>query len=626
MAAVVYMVVHTPSKGAKTSLICSRTKVSPLKRLTIPRLELTAALLLSKLVKYVHATLKMDIKETYLWTDSQVTLTWIKTLISMEGLCAQQGTINPADCASRGVTTAQLEDHTLWWAGPPWLAQPKDRWPAQPTCSDEQCTTESRPGVSLFITNIKVDYDWDFIYKYSSLNRLLRITALCQVFIRRLRNRHDGPQASHISVADLEQAKIFWIKVTQSTFFAHVLKMLNSQSRLATSHPFSRLTAFIDHQGVARLVPPTDTTWRNATHLGAYQAIILDHRWTCSSKISYLAVCGVCSTKGDSCPSTDGPTTSASGHTLTRIHAYWIDYAGPLTLKTWKGRGAKTHKGWICVFVCLTTSAVHLEVVSDYSTDGFISTYRRFVSRRGIPHSLYSDCGTNFVGAEKSLQTLFTESSQDNRRISSLLAQDRTQWIFNPPAAPHMGGKWEAVVKSLKHHLRRTIGETLLTFEETTTLLAQIEAILNSRPLEPLSDDSDDISALTPGHFLIGSALTSVPEPSLKDLATSRLSRWQFIQQRVQQFWSQWSAQYLQRQQAISKWHHPSNAIQVGSLVLITDERLPPCKWPLARVSTLMPAKDGLTRVVTLKTPTTTLIRPITKLAPLPIAHQAQHP
>ncbi|XP_011858545.1 PREDICTED: uncharacterized protein LOC105556085 [Vollenhovia emeryi] len=305
-----------------------------------------------------------------------------------------------------------------------------------------------------------------------------------------------------------------------------------------------------------------------------------------------------------------------------------IDYAGPLTLKTWKGRGAKTHKGWICVFVCLTTSAVHLEVVSDYSTDGFISTYRRFVSRRGIPHSLYSDCGTNFVGAEKSLQTLFTESSQDNRRISSLLVQDRTQWIFNPPAAPHMGGKWEAVVKSLKHHLRCTIGETLLTFEETTTLFAQIEAILNSRPLEPLSDDSDDISALTPGHFLIGSVLTSVPEPSLKDLATSRLSRWQFIQQRVQQFWSQWSAQYLQRQQAISKWHHPSNDIQMGTLVLITDERLPPCKWPLARVSTLMPAKDGLTRVVTLKTPTTTLTRPITKLAPLPIAHQgqAQHP
>ena len=114
------------------------------------------------------------------------------------------------------------------------------------------------------------------------------------------------------------------------------------------------------------------------------------------------------------------------------------------------------------MFVCLTTSAVHLEVVSDYSTDGFLSTYKRFVSRRGIPHSLYSDCGTNFVGADKSLKTLFTQSSQENQHITALLAQDRTQWNFNPPSAPHMGGKWEAVVKSLKYHLRRTIGETSL--------------------------------------------------------------------------------------------------------------------------------------------------------------------
>ncbi|RLU15217.1 hypothetical protein DMN91_012211 [Ooceraea biroi] len=266
-----------------------------------------------------------------------------------------------------------------------------------------------------------------------------------------------------------------------------------------------------------------------------------------------------------------------------------IDYASPLTLKTWKGRGAKTHKGWICVFVCLTTSAVHLEVVSDYSTDVFISTYKRFTSRRGIPHSLYSDRGTNFLGAETSLQKLFTQSTQENQHLSFLFAQDRTQWIFNPPATPHMGGKWETVVKSTKYHLRRTVGETLLTFEETTTLLTQIEAILNSRPLEPLSDDPDDVSALTPGYFLTGSDLTTIPEPSLNDLALSRLSR-----------------------------------CQVGSLVLITDERFPPCKWPLARVLLLIPGKDGLTRVVTLKTATTTLTRPITKLALLPSPHQDQ--
>ncbi|XP_077264251.1 uncharacterized protein LOC143898559 [Temnothorax americanus] len=183
-----------------------------------------------------------------------------------------------------------------------------------------------------------------------------------------------------------------------------------------------------------------------------------------------------------------------------------------------------------------------------------------------------------------------------------------------------MGGKWEAVVKSVKFHLRRTIGETLLTTEKLTTLLTQIEAILNSRPLEPLSDDPEDVSALTPGHFLIGGPITTIPEPCLIDLATSRLSRWQLIQQRVQHFWAQWSAHYLQRQQAISKWHHPNNNVKVRSIVLLTDERSPPCKWPLARVTALHPGKDGLTRVVTLKTATTTLTRPSAKLAILPIS------
>ncbi|XP_053990214.1 uncharacterized protein LOC128882591 [Hylaeus volcanicus] len=180
-----------------------------------------------------------------------------------------------------------------------------------------------------------------------------------------------------------------------------------------------------------------------------------------------------------------------------------------------------------------------------------------------------------------------------------------------------MGGKWEAVVKSLKFHLKRTVGDAPLTYEESITLLVQIEAILNSRTLEALSDDPDDVSALSPGHFIIGSQINAVPEPLLLVVAANRLSRWQFLQQRLQQFWKLWSTQYLQRLQAISKWHHPSNEIKVGSLVLITDERLPPGKWPMARVLKLIPGKDGLTRVIELKTAITTLIRPIAKLAVL---------
>ena len=175
-------------------------------------------------------------------------------------------------------------------------------------------------------------------------------------------------------------------------------------------------------------------------------------------------------------------------------------------------------------------------------------------------------------------------------------------------------------MKSLKHHLRRTISETVLTYEEFSTLLTQVEAMLNSRPLEPLSDDPDDISTLTPAHFLIGQPLSSLPEPSVEHSSISPSARWRLIQQQTQRFWTQWSSHYLQRQLSISKWHHPSNEIKVGSLVLITDERFPPSKWPLARVIALHPGKDGLTRVVTLRTATTSLVRPIAKLAVLNVS------
>ena len=213
---------------------------------------------------------------------------------------------------------------------------------------------------------------------------------------------------------------------------------------------------------------------------------------------------------------------------------------------------------------------VHLELVSDYSTDGFLAAYRWFISRRGRPSYLYSDCGTNFVGADRELKTLFRQVHEENSSLYNSVVNDGTQWIFNPPAAPHMGGKWEAVVKSIKFHLRMTIGNTLLTFEASATLLTQIEGLLNSRPLEPLSEDPEDINALIPGHFLIGKAINAVPEPSLLKLDESRLSRWQLIQRITQQFWHKWKTQYLQRLQSIystlswNRQSHQSSYTQDG--------------------------------------------------------------
>ncbi|KMQ89080.1 hypothetical protein RF55_11328 [Lasius niger] len=246
-----------------------------------------------------------------------------------------------------------------------------------------------------------------------------------------------------------------------------------------------------------------------------------------------------------------------------------VDYAGPIQLRTTKGRRHHSYKAFIAVFVCLNTRAVHFKVVSDYTADAFLAALRRFSSRRGLCSSLQSDCGTNF------------------------LASEQIQWRFNPPAAPHFGGLWEAAVKSLKHHLHRVLGETTLTYEEMSTLLAQIEICLNSRPLQALSDDPDDLTALTPGHFLIGLALNVFAELSLLESPINRLTRWQLLQKMRDHFWERWSQEYLHSFLQRPKWWAANDQVRVGWLCLIRSENAPPTRWPLARVTRLGGRSDS---------------------------------
>ena len=189
-----------------------------------------------------------------------------------------------------------------------------------------------------------------------------------------------------------------------------------------------------------------------------------------------------------------------------------VDYAGPIQIRSTPGRGFKSTKGYIAVFVCMCTKAVHLEVVSGLDTRSFINAFIRFTSRRGNCAHVYSDCGTNFQGADVEIRRMFQKFSSENKTIVDNLHSRGIQWHFNPPAAPHFGGLWEAAVKSMKHHLRRVIGDHTLTFEELSTLVSGVEACLNSRPLVPLSDDPTDLNSLTPAHFLIGRPILSLPE------------------------------------------------------------------------------------------------------------------
>lgn len=235
-----------------------------------------------------------------------------------------------------------------------------------------------------------------------------------------------------------------------------------------------------------------------------------------------------------------------------------VDFTGHVDVKANRGRGVRTSKGYVAVFVCLVTKAVHLELVADLSTPAFLAAFRRMCARRGTPRHVYSDNGTNFVGANNILKREYRAiiDTIDNSFIKNINELGVT-WHFNAPAWPNAGGLWEAAVKSMKFHLKRVLGEQKLTYEEFITLLYQIEACMNSRPLYPLSKDPDH-EVLTPGHFLVGDSLLSRPQtdPELTDLP----ARWHLVQTMSKHFWKKWSLEYLQHLK-LDRSGHPLETI-----------------------------------------------------------------
>ncbi|XP_071042571.1 uncharacterized protein [Parasteatoda tepidariorum] len=241
-------------------------------------------------------------------------------------------------------------------------------------------------------------------------------------------------------------------------------------------------------------------------------------------------------------------------------------------------------------------------------------------------------------GVHRTLRVLCNKSYSSGASASKILKEDRNwrsithtdkvshhpadndiSWHFNTPSAPHMGGIWEAGVKSVKYHLRRILGHTILSYEEFYTLLVQIEACLNSRPITPISSDPNDLAPLTPGHFLTGQSLTSVPERDYSSLPDNRLSRWNLLQKLIQTFWYRWKSEYLSRLQNRPKWYASRQNIKVGDLVIIKNDNLPPLKWNLGKVIETFPGSDDKIRVASLKTVNGIIKIPIVKLCLLPL-------
>lgn len=291
-----------------------------------------------------------------------------------------------------------------------------------------------------------------------------------------------------------------------------------------------------------------------------------------------------------------------------------VDYAGPVLIADRKGRGCKLLKSYLCIFVCLAVKAVHLELVTDLTKEGYMAALNRFIARRGKPRSILSDNGTNFVGTSNEIYRFLQDSN-----LSSDIAQEGIEFSFAPPYSPHFNGIAEAAVRSTKHHLKRLLRDVHFTFEEMYTCLTQVESILNSRPLTPISSDPLDFSALTPSHFLIGRPLISVPHPQVTSIDISRLERFKRIENIKQHFWNRFNLEYVSLLQQRTKWLKSSGDVPVGTLALIKERALPPLLWSLGRIEKVYPGSDGVSRVFELRTKKGTVRRGFNNICPLPI-------
>lgn len=695
-AACIYVRITAGNKH-KVTLLIAKTRVAPLKgEITLPRMELCAAVLLANLMRRTLSILDIHVHEIFAWSDSEIVLAWIRkdpstwiTYIANRVAKIHQNlprevwnhvasADNPADVASRGISVSDFKDHRLWWRGPSWLRQGPEWWPInnrdEHLLHFEQQIMENQNthfSLSMFRSPEDVEeafhscagtpHETEWIQEtlngFSSFQKLINTVAVWRRFISNCQKkiRKEEKNTESLNTKERHEAKLHIIKLVQKIHFSDEIddlkksRPVSSKSKLKDLNPMledgllkvggrirnSELPSRTKNPIILPKCHTTDTIIKEIhcemLHSGLQLTInrLRMEYWLLKGRSYVRAVLNKCLNcakhKQKTLGQLMGNLPSSRVTPAPPFSRCGVDYAGPIMTRRNKGRGNVTEKSYLAIFICLVTKAIHIEVVTDLSTDAFLAAMKRFIARRGKPMLIMSDNGTNFVGAkrvlDKEIEMVIKKSSET---VANQLSHQNIEWKFIPPGAPHFGGLWEAAVKSVKYHITRVVGQSRLTYEELTTLLAQVEACVNSRPLTPLTNDPDDLEALTPGHFLIGRALASPPQPDLSE--ANPISRWRLVTKFNQQIWKRWSQEYLTTLQQRTKWRDEKQGPNVGDLVLLKEDNIPPLKWPLARIMHLHPGKDSLVRVVTIKLKgNKTKKCPIHKLVKLPVTTMEPH-
>ncbi|KAK7603897.1 hypothetical protein V9T40_004170 [Parthenolecanium corni] len=632
-------------------LICSKTKVAPIKTLTIPRLELCGAVLLTQLATRVRKILNISAENVYCFCDSTIALTWIRgpaekyqvfirnrsnfinSLIPSTQWYHIGGDQNPADLCTRGVSTEKfLQLLPFWSQGPEWLQENFDEFLKNdlPTIQD---VPEIRKATVAIVT-----YSKSYFSQYSSWKKLVRVTAFLLRFRDRthLKKRFYG---SILSKEEVDRATLRLIRLTQTFYFSKEYFALINKTNLPARSNLKTLNIFLHSDNTIRvggrlenaalsfeqkhpIVLPrhaeiTSLIIRDlhTKYFHANFSLLLNFvrsKWWIVGGMnkavkSVVRQCVYCSRLGAQVRHQIMADLPAARVQVSRPFSHTgVDYAGPLSIKCTNHRSTKFNKVYLAFFVCFATKAVHIEVVGDLTTEAFTFTFDRFISRRGLPIVMSSDNATNFTGFANVLT---------NDQLANYATSQNFTWKFIPARSPHVGGLWEAAVKSGKALLIKAIGQQVLTLEQLTTVTTKVEAILNSRPL--CQDSSTESNYLTPAHFLIGSSLFD--NPAAETFNNSLPHRYRALRQVIESFWLSWKRDYLHQLQIRSKWQKRQPNFEKDDVVLLKEDNVPLLQWPLGRITQVFTSSDGAVRSVEVLCRSKLLKRSIHNIVALPI-------
>ncbi|XP_043198840.1 uncharacterized protein LOC122368706 [Amphibalanus amphitrite] len=651
------------------NLLVSKSHLAPIKPLSIPRLELSAATLAVKVNLEIQRAFPFDFKpDIFFWTDSTTVLKYIQNeaarfhvfvanrlAVIRDGSSIDQwrwvpSELNPADILSRGCDGTTLLKECMWRQGPSFLLESREKWPRFPVLEDNAEDPELR--VTTVALNSRTENETKIqknssiqklIDHYSSWQRLKRAVAWVRRVIDTLAGKQKSARASELTVTELKSAENIIIRELQGQYYAEEVENLKAgrevrrSSSLVSLDPtledgLLRVGGRLGHaMGVAYeskhpLIIPNKgripeliirDIHERIGHAGR-QCVLAELRksfWLIKANTAVRRCLHQCLRCRRLFRTTE--TQKMADLPADRIQQSeqpWVstgvDYFGPFYTK--RGRGQVKRYG--VIFTCLAIRAVHLEVVEILSSDSFICALKRFAARRGSQiRIMRSDNGTNFVGADRELKKELEFLVQHEAQIRRDLINRGIEWRWNPPGASHFGGAWERLIRSVRKILSGLLREQTFTDETLTTFLCEVESIMNNRPLVPVTSDPRDDLPLTPNHLLhLRSVL--LPASMVTDIDAFSKKNWKRASFLAEQFWRRWRAEYLPLLQPRAKWSRLQTNLQVGDVVLIVDSSVPRGVWPLGLIEEVRTSTDSRVRSVKIRCKGTTIWRPVQKL------------